>query len=380
MSPAPDSGGSAPSAAPQRILLVKPSSLGDVVHALPVLAGLRAAYPRAHIAWLLARPFVALLDGHPLLDEVIPFDRGHYGRMLRSPRSALAFARFLRDLRRRRFDLVIDLQGLFRSGFLALATGAPRRIGFAAARELAPLFYTQRVTCRPSPPAGDMHAIDRNLAVARALGLPVDPPRFPLALRPAELDALRARLTAAAGGPLAHFVAVIPGARWETKRWGADRLAAVLDQLHAEGFPPVVLLGGPDDAGFAAEILAHASPATAGAARTPAIISLVGQTTLRELAAAIALADLVLCHDSGPMHIAAALGKPLTAIFGPTNPSRTGPYSDTARVVQLPLGCVPCYRRRCPLGHHACLQRLDVETVLRNVRETRTAHAATPRP
>jgi lipopolysaccharide heptosyltransferase I len=341
---------------PRRILLIKPSSLGDIVHALPILAGLRRAWPQTHIAWLVASPFVPLLTGHPLLNEVIPFDRRHYGRMLRSPRALLDFLRFVRQLRRQRFDLVIDLQGLFRSGLLAFACGAPRRVGFAAARELAWVFYTQRVRC----PNEDGHAVDRNLALARSIGLPVDPPDFPLGLRDEELAAGGRLITATAGQPLDHYIAVVPGARWETKRWRADRLARLIEGLAADGLPPCVLLGGPDDRTFTDAIVA--------ACKIP-VTDLVGRTTLRELTAAIARAELVICQDSGPMHIAAALGKPLVAIFGPTNPARTGPYGVSARIVALPLDCVPCYRRQCPLGHHHCMQQLHIDPVLECARQ-----------
>lgn len=344
---------------PERILIIKPSSLGDIVHALPVLVGLRAAHPTAHIAWLAGNAFAPLLDGHPLLDEVIRFDRRRYGRMLQSPRILAEFVRFVWGLRRRRFDLVIDLQGLVRSGFLAWASGVRRRVGFAAAREFAWLFYTQRVRTPASGPA-DCHAVDRNLAVGRSLGLPLDTPRFPLGLRADELAAARSLLADAAGRPLDHFIAVIPGARWASKRWPVARLAALCTRLHAEGWPPCVLLGAPDDRTFAQELIA------AGAGP---VVDLVGRTSLRALSAALALADLVICHDSGPMHIAAALGKPLVALFGPTNPARTGPYGATARIVMRPLACAPCYRRTCPLGHHDCLAGLDVDTVLGHVRE-----------
>lgn len=344
---------------PRRILIIKPSSLGDVVHALPVLAGLRAAYPAAHIAWLVGRTFAPLLEGHPLLDEVIPFDRRRYGRMLQSGTVAAEFLRFVHQLRQSRFDLVVDLQGLLRSGVLSWASGAARRVGFAAAREFGWVFYTQRVRC----PTREAHAVEKNLHLARTIGLPVDPPAFPLGLRDEELAAMRERLTRAAGGPVARFIALVPGARWETKRWRADRSAELVARLHAGGFPPCVVLGAPDDRTFADAILAACS--------TP-VIDLVGRTSLRELSAALALADLVVCHDSGPMHIAAALGKPLVAIFGPTSPARTGPYCRSARVVALPLPCVPCLQRQCPLGHHNCMQQLDVATVLRNVRELHT--------
>ncbi len=338
---------------PRRILLIKPSSLGDIVHALPVLAGLRTAYPRAHIAWLVGKAFAPLLAGHPLLDEVIPFDRQRFGRMLQSRAVGAEFLRFVGDLRRRRFDLVIDLQGLLRSGFLAWASGARQRVGFAAARELAAAFYTQRVRCATR----DMHAVDKNLHLARTIGLPVDPPTFPLGLREEELAACRARLGTAG---VTQFIALLPGARWEAKRWRADRWAELLDRLHADGLPPAVLLGAPDDRSYTDAILAACSAP---------VVNWVGQTSLRELSAALALADRVLCHDSGPMHIAAALGRPIVAIFGPTNPVRTGPYCRAARVVALPPPCAPCYQRHCPLGHHHCMEKLDVEVVHRNVLE-----------
>jgi lipopolysaccharide heptosyltransferase I len=348
---------------PQRILLIKPSSLGDIVHALPVLAGLRDAYPDAHIAWLVGSSFAPLLQGHPLIDEVIAFDRHTYGRMLKNWRSLADFVRLCVGLRRRRFDLVIDLQGLFRSGFFALVTGARQRIGFAEAREMSPVFYTRRIRGTPGfgyVTVGDVHAIERNLTLARALGLPVEPALFPLGLRAAELAAARAKLAQAAGESLTEFVAVLPGARWESKRWPAERLAELIDRLHVDGLPRCVLLGAPDERSFSDVVRASAHAPT---------VDLVGKTSLRELTALLSLASLVVCHDSGPMHIAAALHKPLLAVFGPTNPARTGPYSDSARVVALPLECAPCYRRTCPLGHHNCMQLLGVDAVVQHVRE-----------
>jgi heptosyltransferase-2 len=177
---------------------------------------------------------------------------------------------------------------------------------------------------------------------------------------PGTLEAARQLLSDAAGRALDAFTAVIPGARWDAKRWRADRFGELINRLHAVGDSPVVLLGGPDDREFAAAIRA--------ATQVP-VVDLVGRTSLRELAALIALAKRVICHDSGPMHIAAALNKPIVALFGPTNPARTGPYCATARIVSLPLECVPCYRRQCPLGHHNCMQQLDVGTVLASVRE-----------
>jgi len=347
----------------RRILILKPSSLGDIVHALPVLAALRAAYPDAHIAWLVADSFAPLLEGHPLLDEVIRFDRRRYGRMWRTPATFVAFWRFVAEMRRRRFDLIIDLQGLIRSGLLSFFSGARERIGFADARELAWLFYTRRVRIRPDVE----HAVERNLHVAAALGLRVATPQFPLAVNDEERAAARNLLAEAAGGPLDEFIAVVPGARWPSKVWPPERLAALIDRLHAAGRSRCVLVGGPDDRPLADRVRA---------ACTTGVVDLVGRTTLRQLVAVLDLAERVLCCDSGPMHIAAALGKPTLAIFGPTNPRRTGPCSPLARVVTHAVQCAPCFRRVCPLGHHACLQRLEVAAVFDGLQSLRSVAAS----
>jgi heptosyltransferase-1 len=350
-----------PSSSPERILIIKPSSLGDVVHALPVLAALHEAHPAARIAWLVDRRFAPLLENHPLLDEVICFDRARFGRMWRSPRVFVEFWRFVAQIRRRRFDLVIDLQGLIRSGLLAFFSGARQRVGFSDAREGAWLFYSRRVRC----PDEAEHAVEKNLAAARALGLRIDRPQFPLGVQATERAEAEALLAAVAGERVESFTAVIPGARWETKLWGAEKIAALIDRIHAEGLPRCLLLGASDDRSFADRVIMRC--------RT-GVVDLVGRTTLRQLVALLDLADRVVCHDSGPLHIAAALGKPTVAIFGPTNPARTGPYSDVARVVAHPIECAPCYRRVCPYGHHNCMQQLDVEKVLAQVRSLEGAN------
>lgn len=342
----------------RRILLIKPSSLGDIIHALPVLAALRRSRPDAHIAWLVGSSFAPILNGHPLLDEVIPFDRERYGKMWRNPAIFLEFWRFVAAIRRRRFDLVIDLQGLIRSGILAYFGGARARIGFADAREGAWLFYNQRVDC----PAEAVHAVEKNLHVARALGLEVEPVEFPLPISDSERRAADDLLTAESGGGLPAFTAIVIGARWHSKLWPATRLAELIDRVHADGGPRCVLVGAPGDS--------DAARAIAADCRGPlSPVNLVGRTNLRQLVALLARAERVVCMDSGPMHIAAALNRPLAAIFGPTNPQRTGPYSRLARVARLPLACSPCYRRECPLGHHDCMQKLSVNQVYSHVRE-----------
>lgn len=339
-----------------RFLIIKPSSLGDVVHALPVLAALRAAHPQAHVAWLVGNAFAPLLDGHPLLDEIIRFDRRRYGRMWFDPTANVAFWRFVADVRRRRFDCVIDLQGLIRSGLISWFSGAKRRIGFAEAREGARWFYTQRVSAER-----DMHAVERNLALIRAMNIPAGAAEFPLAVTDAERAAAANLLaSAAAGRPLERFIAVLPGARWKSKQWPPASFAAAIDALQADG-AACVLLGAPDERPLADEIIRACRGAP---------LDLVGRTNLRELTAVLSLAERVICCDSGPMHIAAALGRPIVAIFGPTSPQRTGPVGPHSRVARELLPCSPCYRKTCPLGHHACMRDMPAERILEMVRES----------
>jgi heptosyltransferase-1 len=340
----------------RRILLIKPSSLGDVTHALPVLAGLRRRYPRAHIAWLVSVTCRDLIDGHPDLDEVIPFDRRRYGRLLQCPRIAREFLGFAYGLWRRRFDLVVDLQGLFRSGFLAWATRADVRIGFGTARELAWAFYTHRVAAADP----DEHAAVRNYRVAPMLGFGHVPMTIELSVPQAAKERARALLASHGIGAETPFAAMATGARWETKVWPADRMARVADHLYREHGLTVVLVGGADEEG--------PCEAVASATRAPTA-NLAGKTTIADVMAIIDRASILISNDSGPMHIAAALDRPVVAVFGPTNPNRTGPYSTRSRVVRRELACSPCYLRKrsaCPYDHR-CMQELAVEAVLPRV-------------
>lgn len=340
-----------PAPAAPRILILKPSSLGDIVHGLPVLAGLRHTWPDAHIAWLVGRSFASLLDGHPHLDEIIVFDRKRLGAMGWNPAAFIDFWRLVARLQRGRFDWVIDLQGLARSGLLSWFSGARRRVGFASARELAWLFYTLRVTT----PIADEHAIEKNLRVLEALGAARAPDGVVLPIRDEDREAAARLLRERQIDPHGDFVAVLPGARWDSKRWPPGNYVELIERLWRDASRASVLLGASDERALCDEI--------AGRCSTP-VANLAGRTHLMQLAAVLERASLVVSQDSGPMHLAAALDRPLVALFGPTSPLRTGPHHPAARVVRLSLPCSPCYRRRCPLGHHACMKDLSVAALL----------------
>lgn len=340
----------------RRILIIKPSSFGDVIHALPVLNGLRRRYPAAKISWLVATSCAGLLEGHPALDEIILFDRRRYGKIGRSIDATLDFARFLRLLRSHRFDLVVDLQGLFRSGFLALAAGAPVRIGFGSAREFAWAFYSDRVY----PPTGDSHAVDRNYLFARRLGFDHVPIEFHLPVRASARASIRVKLQQQGLRPGESYALMAPGTRWETKIWPGEHFAEVGRRLQREHGLRVVLAGMDSEVSMARRVAELAGDGT---------INLAGQTTLAELIALVDEAALAVMHDSGPMHLAMALGRPFVAVYGPTSPVRTGPYGGAERVARLDLPCSPCYLKNvadCPHAHR-CMRELSPGMVLARV-------------
>jgi len=348
----------------ERILLIKPSSPGDIIHALPVLRGLRRRFPGAHLAWLVATPFVNLVEADPALDEVIPFDRKRFGRIGRSGGATRDFMAFLRDLRRKKFQLVVDLQGLVRSGFFSLACGAPIRIGFREAREFAWMFYNRRIARIDR----DAHAVDKNYAVGELLGF--DDAPLDLSVATTEDDRLHATALLTETGIVrgndsetARYAVLVPTTRWETKCWPIERfglLARLIKQRHGL---PSVLVGGPADV--------DSGRRAADADPTGSAVNLCGRTTLRQLAAIIAGSSIVITADSTPMHMAAAHGRPLVALFGPTHPQRTGPYGRLHDVLKLGLECSPCYIRKlsqCP-HDHACMRDLTVDRVAEAVAE-----------
>ena len=317
-----------------RILIIKPSSLGDVIHALPAVNLIRRRHPYAEISWLINDTLVSLLKNSPVIDELIPFPRQQFGRLTQFPK----FCDFLDGLRIHEFDLVVDLQGLFRSGLMAWATNAPRRVGLSDAREGAQLFYTEIVKTRR------LHAVHRYLLTSRYLDCESGPVEFPLGSS-AE-DELVVEKLLPKSRPL---IAVNPSARWGTKLWGADNFAALLDRLPAD---QIVLTGSASEAGEVEKI---------GRGRC----NLAGKTDLAQLAELYRHCALLITNDSGPMHLAAAVGTPVVAIFGPTDPNLTGPYGKRHIVIRSGISCSPCLKPYCAhVPQMECMDLVSVEQVL----------------
>lgn len=311
-----------------RILILKSSSLGDVVQALPVLRLLKRHRPESAIYWWIDSALRGLLEGDPDLSGLILFERRrwsspfHWNEMLAS----------IRRMRAMKFDWVIDLQSLARSGSFAWLANGGLTVGLDDSREGARGFYDIAV----SRPGYHTHAVDWYLEVLRRLNVPVHWNFMWLPPRPEVAAALQEKW----GADSARWIALQPGARWANKRWPVEHFAELVRCLAADdGAVRFVILGSGDDSPAGARI---------AQAATGRCLDLTGRTSLPEMIEWIRRSELLVTNDTGPMHAAAAMGKPVVALFGPTEPRRTGPYGQVERALRLTsLPCAPCLKPTC---------------------------------
>jgi lipopolysaccharide heptosyltransferase I len=361
----------------ERILLIKPSAVGDVIHTLPILARLRQRYPAARIDWLLTPAIAELIGHHPDLSNVVLFDRHSYTRAWRSWSAASRLLELFATLRKTRYDLAIDLHGQFRSALITLASGAPVRIGFdrprrenwtsslrrrppqayrhgwTGAREGSWLVYSHRIPL----PTLDVHAVDRYLWLGRLLGFDTTAPEFHVPIPASSQERINTLLAQAQLGSRLMAV-LVPGTLWQTKHWHVEGFALVARYLLRTGLA-VVLAGSPRERPRCQEV----------AVRAPGVVDLCGQTSLSELAALLRQATLCVTNDSGSMHLTVALGRPVVSVFGPTDSLWIGPYGRPHAVVQADVPCSPCYLRKlreCP-NAHACMTTVSAEQVIERI-------------
>ena len=335
---------------PVKILILKPSSLGDVVQALPVLRLIKRHIPDSEIYWWIDSNLAPLLEGDPDLAGVVRFERKrwaapiHWGEIRHS----------IHWMRQQRFDWVIDLQCLMRSGIFAWLANGELTVGLDEPREGARGFY-DIIVRRPSPLT---HAVDWYLGVLPPLRVPVDRAFQWLPERSAVAEAVRKKW------PVddARWIAIQPGARWPTKRWPVESFAELVRQLVAAN-PECrfAILGSAED-----RMLGQAV-AVSDSGRC---LDLTGVLSLPEMVEWLRLSALMVTNDTGPMHVAAALGTPLVALFGPTEPRRTGPYRQLDHVLQSRLECIPCLRSRCAyVKPMECLHTLQPATAFAAVQK-----------
>ncbi|HEU0272922.1 MAG TPA: lipopolysaccharide heptosyltransferase II [Candidatus Udaeobacter sp.] len=361
-----------------RILLIKPSALGDVVHTVPVLVKLRTRYPLARIDWLITPENAEVVRCHPALSNVILFARRDFSKRGHRRRAFASFFALLKQIREARYDLVVDMHGQVRSAFFALISGARVRIGFdrpikrtptissehdlknvpshgwRGAREGSWIAYTHRIPI----PTLDVHAIDRYLWVGDLLGFDDNPPNLTIHVPPEAVHNVERLLNEKGVQPSQPLIVLVPGTIWETKHWTIEGFAGVARHFLGQGFA-VALAGTPRDQPRCRQI----------AAAAPGTCDLSGKTNPAELAALIKRAEVAVTNDSGSMHVAASLDKPMVSVFGPTNPVHIGPYERPESVVRVDLPCSPCnYRRlsQCPFDH-ACMTQVTSAMVVERV-------------
>lgn len=299
-------------AEPKNILIIKPSALGDIVHALPVLPSLRSAFPTAKLTWLVNKNFAPLLECVDGLDEILQFDRKGMARWFCRTADFRTLMQFRQTLRAGQFDLVLDLQGLLRSAIFAKMTGCPRRIGLKEAREFASLFYT----CQVARPADSVHILDTYFAVLKEIGVETCRPDCRLTAPPAATASVQQKLQQNNLTPK-QFIVLVPGSAHAYKCWPAAQFARVAEAIHRQYGWSAVVVGTPQERVYADAIKVNTS--------SP-VIDLTGQTRIPELIALFEQAAAAVSNDTGPGHIALTTRTPGVILFGNTNPLRLGPW------------------------------------------------------
>jgi heptosyltransferase-1 len=333
-----------------RFLIVRLGSLGDVIHAIPVAAALRNQFPQAHIDWAVDPRYVELLDLVESLDRRIPLDPRSLSR------SPAAFLSQIRELRRSRYDAVIDLQGLLKSAVIARAAGGGRTIGFPRAhlREPAAAWLYSET---PDPGAAE-HVIDKNLALLDAVDVRDRRVRFPL--RVEQTPAVTSVVQRFGPG---RYAVLNPGAAWPNKRWPPERFGALASALYRETDLRSIVLWGPGEQMLAASVAAT----SAGAAEV------APPTTITDLVGIARHAALMVSGDTGPLHIAGAAGTPIVALFGPTRTERNGPWAERDLSITRYATCVCHYERTCRRTA-PCIDDIAVDEVMAALRRRLSVH------
>ena len=337
----------------KNILIAKPSSLGDIVLALPALTALRKSFPNAKISWLVRPEFAPLLENHPHLTEVIPFDRKFLGKAWFHPRAFGALVSLIGRLRRGRFDVAFDFQGLFRTAILAWLSGCKKRIGMANAREFASFFYTDKVPPDPQNP----HLVDYYMRMIRAAGASQTSVEFVFPQDRVAADSV-ANLLASHGVAGGSYAVIVPGSAQADKCWPVERFAILAEKVSSQFGLPIVAAGMASEAALVETLKQKVHVPVA---------NLAGRTSLKELVALLRAARLVVSNDTGPGHIAAALGTPLVLMFSWSNPARIAPYGRTeCMVANEPYSRGRKIRSNDP--QHS-ISAITVEQVYKKVRE-----------
>jgi len=339
----------------QNILIVKLGSIGDIIHTLPSLNALKNAFPKAKVSWVVEEKSKEILLGNKNIHRLYIIDTKRWRRDVRKPALAVPVIKeildFIKLLRDEDFDLALDFQGLIKSGIITFLSGAKFSIGFdkRSCREpLNTLFTKLKVV----PGKGDEHMVNKNLSLLKKLGIRVNGNEFKLIYPDSETHKLADKIFSMYNLNSEKFtVGIYPGGGWVTKRWDCSNFARLCKLLKEKFNPQILLISGKDEENLVAEINRRLDVKA---------LEICG-TTLKELMALVSRIDLFIGGDTGPLHIASAMGVPTVAIFGPSDPLKNGPYGNWHRIIQKNIPCKNCYRRHC--DSIKCMKEVKVEEV-----------------
>jgi heptosyltransferase-1 len=322
------------------ILIILMGSMGDVVRGLCLVSHIKHNLPQSQVTWLIEPKLAELVGLHPQIDKIIVFDR---------PRGVAAVWDLYKDLAQEHFDITLDLQRHFKSGFFSLLSKAKRRVGFNRrnSKEFNWLFNNEQIDHY----SNDLPKVHHYLKFAEHLGLS-EPTSLQFGLSSLDLKATASSIVAEISDP---YIAVVMGSSWESKDWSFEGYCRLVIDILSSGKKQVVLLGDHSMSTNALKLSEKVS--------SPGLINLVGKTSLVELVCVLKAAAAAVGPDSGPGHLAAAVGTPYVSIFGPTSPKRTAPYGSEHLVVQSSAECAPCYKRQCPGLGRLCMHLVSVEVV-----------------
>jgi heptosyltransferase-1 len=345
-----------------KILFIRLSSLGDLILTLPTLKAIKDRYPRAHITWLVQDALQDVLRGNPYLDEIIPVDLLSVTDKYATPTTWLrGGARFFRNLgkaygifRKRKFDIVLEFQALFKSGIFASLNRGAERYGFKNARELSHLFFNHPIFVRDK----SRHAVENYLQFARHFGCSTERVEFPIAIPPEDERYIEKILLQEGIKPEDFTVFISATARWQSKFWEQSAFARLGDELVRRYGAKLILSGLPSEVEYLQEIRAMM--------HEDALI-MAGRTTIKQFFALIKHSRLYVGVDSGSMHAAAAFGVPTVALFGPSNSIWIGPYGQAQGIVKVDVPCAPCNKREC--SDRSCMLGITPELVLKKIEE-----------
>lgn len=336
-----------------KILLVKLGAVGDVVHTLPALHSLRKSFPDAFIAWVVEKKALQVIRDNPDIDEIIIFERKELEKTYKEE-GLFAALRFLfqfgKQLKSYNFDIAIDFQTLFKSGIITYLSGAKKRVGFDKWRELNKLFTNSRLK------SNKKHTIDKYLDLVESLG--ASPDSAPVKIYYSkEDDNYIANFIKAGALEGKKWIAINPGASWTSKLWGSERYAMLCDLLNEASIAHVVIWG-PGEEKIVSDIVEKAK-------NKPL---LAPPTTIKQLACLLEQSALYVGGDTGPMHMAVAMGTPVLGIFGPSDPERNGPYGEGQKVLQSEIECIKCWKRNCPTSLE-CMEKVTPVSVIDGIKE-----------